>query len=87
MGHKTLEKGGGMLDLWAIAPGINGFFIAAIFIVMAGIILNAFGLLAPLWGYVQINVGGTLITSLILIIIIIFAIWWMAKSPEKNEKE
>ena len=87
MGAETLKKGGGILDLWAIAPGINKFFIFLIFAVMLFILLGAFGWLAPLLGYVGANIGGTFLTSIILVIVFVFAMWWMAKSSPSSGKK
>lgn len=87
MGHSTLEKGGGILDLWSIAPGINKIFIIAIFVAMIAILLGAFGALGDVVNYISYNISGTFITMIIFFLIVIGAIWFIAKSPKKEEKK
>jgi len=87
MGHATLEKGGGILDLWAIAPGISKIFIVAIFIAMLAILLGAFGALDSVIYYISNNIGGTFITVIIFFVLVIFAMWFVAKGPKKEEKK
>ena len=84
MGSKTLEKGGGVLDLWAIAPGISKVFIVAIFVAMILIILGAFGI--NLFDYVFNNISGTFITIVIFFLVMILAIWFIARSPKGESK-
>lgn len=86
MGHATLEKGKGILDLWAIAPGINKFFITAIFIAMMFILLGAFGALDSVLGFIFANISGTFITLIIFFLLVVLAIWFVTKGSKKEEK-
>jgi hypothetical protein len=82
MGEEELKGG---ISLWKY-KGFKSTFVIAITVAILAILLAGFGLLGPLLGYVGGNVSGTFITSTILLIIVIAAIWFVTSSRgEKME--
>ncbi len=74
----------GQMNLWEKSKGLRYTFITAIFVAMALILLGGFGLLSGIIDYIVGNFSGTVVTSGILIIIIVLAMWFIAKKPKEK---
>ena len=82
MGKTELEGG---ISLWKF-KGFKGTFVVAIVVAVLAIMLAGFGLLGTIVTYVSSNLTGTFITSLILFVIVVGAMWFVVGSrAEKKE--
>lgn len=81
MNTKELEEG---LSLWKM-KGFKHTFVIFIVLAVLAILLGGFGLLDDFVGFFG-NLTGTFITSLLLLIILVGAVWFVVGSREK-EKE
>ena len=77
MGQEDLKHG---IALWNTSLGKT--FAIAIFIAVLAIFLGVFGVLGTIIEYVGANVGGTFITSIFLLIIVVIALSFMTKKTK-----
>jgi len=70
------------MNLWEKSKGLRYTFITAIFVAMALILLGGFGLLGGILDYVVGNFSGTVVTSVILVVVIVLAMWFISKKPK-----
>ena len=81
MGAEKLKGG---IDLWQ--GHFKTTFVVVITIALLAIILVGFGILDDLWAYASANFSGTFITSLLLLIIVVGAIWFVTGKRGEGEK-
>jgi len=72
--------------LWEKSPHLRHIFIVLIFVALVLIFLGAFGVLGDIWNYLAIGFSGTLVTSLALIILVVLAMWFVARKPKAKER-
>lgn len=60
------------------------FFMWIMFIGILLIFMNALGWLDDFWGWVSQGTGGNAVGSIVLIIIVIFFMWFVVKTPEQK---
>ena len=65
--------------------GWKVFFMWLMFLGILLIFLNALGWLENVWGWVAEGSGGYAVGSLVLIIIVIFFMWFVVRSPETKK--
>jgi hypothetical protein len=46
--------------------------------------MNALGWLDDFWGWISKGTGGNAVGSIILVIIVIFFMWFVVRSPEQH---
>ena len=82
MGQDELQHG---ISLWK-HQGFKTFFIIAIFTAVISILLASVGYLDDIVAY-STNLGGTFITSLVFLILVVIAIWFITsnKGEEKTK--
>ncbi len=73
-------------NLWEKSPHLRHIFIVLIFVALVLIFLGAFGVLGDIWNYLAIGFSGTLVTSLALIILVVLAMWFVARKPKAKER-
>jgi uncharacterized membrane protein YecN with MAPEG domain len=82
MNTEELKEG---ISLWK-AKGFKRTFVTIISLAVLAILLAGFGLLDDLVNYVGSNLTGTFITSLVLLIILVGAIWFVAGSRDEKKE-
>ena len=75
------------MNLWEKSKGLRYTFITAIFAAMALILLGGFGLLGGIIDYAAGNFSGTVVTSAILVVVIVLAMWFISKKPKSSGGE
>ncbi|MBW2981087.1 hypothetical protein KY360_06750 [Candidatus Woesearchaeota archaeon] len=60
------------------------FFMLIMFIGILLIFMNALGWLDDLWGWISRGTGGNAVGSIVLIVIVIFFMWFVVKTPEQK---
>ena len=80
MGGQELKEG---VNLWK--GRFKSTFVTVITIVVLAILLAGFGILDNVWAYVGANLTGTFITSLLLLLIVVGAIWFVTGRKEEDK--
>ena len=83
MSHEELKQG---MSLWKF-KGFKSAFVIFIVLAILAILLAGFGLLDDVVGYIGGNLTGTFITSFILLVIVVAAIWFVAGSHGETHTE